>query len=482
MFNIISEMKKILRSFSSSVRTNRFYRLAICILLLSLFCSDYQNLQLPYDVNNDENRYSNTFLINAFGDDTGKSVKKSDFTENPEVKKKLESIYTWLKMNTGGGRAPTAVLALLHKDKIIIKKAFHTTPDRLYSAASHTKFFTTFAILQLHDRGLLNIDDPISKYLPYKIERGGSAPVTIRHALSHTSGMMEGHYQGFRAGRGIYYSNSGFNLISKLVPALTGKSLGEYVRENILTPLEMPNADSSKMHGAGLFMWSLNDMVLFMKLFLARGIHKGRRIIADRWFDEIYKPVRIGIPLARNKTYRGICYRVLSIDDRPFSINHAALWPGSGGYFHLFPRHEIGFIIMTSSPTANLDEDHRIDPYFASYYCALRRQLYELIALMSDADLDPAKYHATGTSKEILDRYPGTYINPMTKTTIDINIQNYNIIANAPGIGKTVLLSSGPNKFYPLRNNDEFFFVLIRNQAHSIVFKNNLYIRSELVN
>jgi CubicO group peptidase (beta-lactamase class C family) len=63
------------------------------------------------------------------------------------------------------------------------------TADTVFGLASITKSFTSLAVLILASRGLLDLDEPVDRYLPRVAALYGSQPFTIRHALSHTSGL-----------------------------------------------------------------------------------------------------------------------------------------------------------------------------------------------------------------------------------------------------------------------------------------------------
>ena len=66
--------------------------------------------------------------------------------------------------------------------------------SRLCRIASVTKLFTATAVMQLRDAGRLQLDDPVAKYLPWFTIRTHDAdapPITIRHLLTHTSGLRD---------------------------------------------------------------------------------------------------------------------------------------------------------------------------------------------------------------------------------------------------------------------------------------------------
>ncbi len=163
-----------------------------------------------------------------------------------------------------------------------IGKGDAPTEDTLFRLASMTKPITATAALILVDRGLISLDDKIEKYLPeYKdleigrLDENGNivivgknpTPPTIRHCLSHSSGIgsmplgdklfsMMGvnkdttlakvvdHYASqpiaFEPGKAEFYSPMvGLDVIARIIELVSGMSFGEFVRKEITEPLGM---------------------------------------------------------------------------------------------------------------------------------------------------------------------------------------------------------------------------------------------------
>lgn len=137
------------------------------------------------------------------------------------------------------------------------------TTRTVFHIASITKQFTAMAILQLRDRGKLNVNDPICDYLANCPPAW--KPITIRHLLTHSSGIANvsslpawdedlslKHYSRgtfvdlfrdlplrFAPGEKYEYSNSGYFLLGLIVERVSGSSFGEYLQANIFSPLGM---------------------------------------------------------------------------------------------------------------------------------------------------------------------------------------------------------------------------------------------------
>ena len=140
------------------------------------------------------------------------------------------------------------------------------TEDTIFQLASVTKQFTATAVMLLVRKGLMRLEDEITKFFP-EIPYPG---VTIRHLLSHTSGIPdyfddadwfirirkeEKRVPGndeilnflretkakpyFAPGEGLHYSNTGFNLLALLVERLSGVPFEAFLQQNIFEPAGM---------------------------------------------------------------------------------------------------------------------------------------------------------------------------------------------------------------------------------------------------
>jgi CubicO group peptidase (beta-lactamase class C family) len=128
----------------------------------------------------------------------------------------------------------------------------------LFDLASLTKVVgTTTSLMLLADRGLLRVDDPVSKYLP-GFDTGEKKKITIRHLLTHTAGLYEWYPLFYRStrrnstirlieslpmrfpvGKQRRYSDLGFMLLGAIVEKLSHMRLDAFEEQNIFKPLGM---------------------------------------------------------------------------------------------------------------------------------------------------------------------------------------------------------------------------------------------------
>ena len=190
---------------------------------------------------------------------------------------------------------PGAVVHIQHQDEVLLHKAFgvvnleeseQVKKDDLFRIYSMTKPITAVALLQLVDKGLVELDADIRKYLPnfepFEVD-GEVQTVTVHHLLSHTAGFgyggglknwidlrylianplsrnntlndlvddLSGIDLKFKPGAKFEYSIAS-DIQGAIIEAVTKQPLDEYFQQHILSPLEMKDSDfyvpKSKQH------------------------------------------------------------------------------------------------------------------------------------------------------------------------------------------------------------------------------------------
>ena len=118
-----------------------------------------------------------------------------------------------------------------------------TTRD--YILGDLSKSFTAVAIMRLAEDSELRLEDPVGDYLP---EYQKISDVTIKDLLQHTSGITEYEVMSDIQAKGkkgsFRYATANYNLLGKIIEAVSGTSYMEYVSDNILDPLDMKSTYS----------------------------------------------------------------------------------------------------------------------------------------------------------------------------------------------------------------------------------------------
>jgi CubicO group peptidase (beta-lactamase class C family) len=181
----------------------------------------------------------------------------------------VDSIDGFVRSELARQRVPGMSVAVLRGDSVLLARGYGyanvehhipATDSTVYPVGSVSKQFTAAAIVMLAEQGRLGLDDPITRYLPE-----GSAPwpgVTIRHLLTHTSGVPQDTAPDWRRdyteaelarsaaaqpleftpGDRQSYSSTGYVLLGIIIHRVTGKFYGDFLREHLFRPLGMRTA------------------------------------------------------------------------------------------------------------------------------------------------------------------------------------------------------------------------------------------------
>jgi len=262
-----------------------------------------------------------------------------------------------LKAATDRGDVPGVAVAVVNKDGLLYNAAAgnsrtltHTpmAKDAIFNMASMTKPITSVAIMMLVDEGKLKLDDAVAKYLPkwkdplviskfheadasYET-RPAKRPITIRHLLTHTSGIGYGFASPmltkimektkkteldlpllFDPGDNWAYGPS-TRVLGHVVEAISGQKIDAFLESKILSPLGMhdtsylvpttkyarvvainrrgndgkftelpvPATIPALVQGDGGLYGTPSDYGLFLRMLLNRGTLNGKRILSAK--------------------------------------------------------------------------------------------------------------------------------------------------------------------------------------------------------
>ncbi|WP_249310090.1 serine hydrolase domain-containing protein [Bacillus sp. FJAT-49736] len=183
-----------------------------------------------------------------------------------------------------------------------IEHSIANKPTTKFRIGSLTKAFTSLGIFLLHEKGSLNIQDSISKYLP---DLPHHNEITIYHCLTNTSGLpnftsfpdfwfttmrlpstlqeiidsFKNLELNFQPGNSFEYSNSGYAILTAIIEKVSGMPYGEYIKEEICLPLGMYNTgcdDGIKIIpnlASGYSFWENPIHAAYADLSFPLGIH-----------------------------------------------------------------------------------------------------------------------------------------------------------------------------------------------------------------
>jgi CubicO group peptidase (beta-lactamase class C family) len=341
----------------------------------------------------------------------------------------MTELAEFITAQVAAGRLPGAVVGIVHRGQVVLFEAFGfrdrarevpMTTDTLFWIASMSKPITAVGALLLVERGQLVLDEPISTYLP----QFGGKPTqpTVLDLLRHTAGMPEGllgdspvhklyaeavgdgmtdltgdEFIGrlsalpllHEPGRAWHYG-WGLDLTGLIIESLLGKSLGDFLRDEVFTPLSMtdttfgvpaghgdrfahpspgqvlPDLSIARFHsgGAGLVS-TAGDYLRFVQMLLDKGKPLlGRKTVEYMLSDQLvpgtdtsrlekpgWNPGHgFGIGLAVRRRVGGV--------PTPGSVGEVT-WPGAGGTtWWADPSEELGVVVMAHT-TAKIEPQIR---------------------------------------------------------------------------------------------------------------------------
>ncbi len=126
--------------------------------------------------------------------------------------------------------------------------------DELFQIGSISKSFVALALLQLRDEGKLDLERPVTDYLPWLRIESKFGPITVHHLLTHTTGLPGAgdvfqsdpelaHLAAYAPGEHFHYNNAMYDTLGILAWTLDGRELPELLRERIFRPLGMNSSE-----------------------------------------------------------------------------------------------------------------------------------------------------------------------------------------------------------------------------------------------
>ena len=278
--------------------------------------------------------------------------------------------------------------------------------DGIMNIASISKTFTATAVMQLWEKGLLNLESDVNAYLPFSARNPHhpDVPITIFQLLTHTSSIADGksydasyapgdpsvsledwiqnylipkgkyykaksNFHSWKPGSGNAYSNVGFGLLGYIVEQVTKTPFNLYCNTNILDPLGMNNSGwflseidtqnhitpyrdqkplelySFPNYPDGLMRTSVRELSYFLLAIMNGGEYKGVRILKESTLKMMLK--------TQIEAYKsqGLCWE---------NLDFKSLWGHDGGdpgvttFMFFNPSTKLGVITFQNNNNGNL--------------------------------------------------------------------------------------------------------------------------------
>jgi CubicO group peptidase (beta-lactamase class C family) len=412
-------------------------------------------------------------------------------------------------------KVPGAALGILHDGELTematgvinLNTGVDVTTDTLFQIGSVTKVWTTTVVMQLVDEGLVDLDAPVRMYLPgFKVaDPEVSERVTLRHLLTHTSGIDGDHFEDF--GRGddcveryvdacatlkqthplgatMSYCNTGFSVAGRVIEVLTGKLWDEAMRERLFAPLGLKQTctlpEEALLHRAavghvspepgappevaprwvlpriagpmGLINSTVRDVLAFAKMHMDGGrAADGTRVLSEGSVAAMQEPqVEVPNPHALGSHW-GVGWIL-------FDWNHRRLYGhdgnsiGQSAYLRIAPDANLAITLLT-----NGGETNRV----------FRKLFTELFKELADIDVPPLP-EAPPTPPDLdLSRYAGTY--ERLSVRIDLSVEDGHLSGTETLSGPLAEMLPNPVTKITLTPVDTTTFLLLEEGASAPV-------------
>ncbi|MBN1602624.1 MAG: beta-lactamase family protein [Chitinispirillaceae bacterium] len=249
-------------------------------------------------------------------------------------------------------------IVVVDNNRVIYQKGFGfadkensvvVTDSTLFHIGSITKLFTGIGIMQLAQKGLINIDAPIQHYLPefsVKYHKFTRCPITVRSMMAHQSGLFgdkqsnsldfsypsedyrmypefaKNEYAAYHPNTITSYSNFAVSLLGLIIERVSGKKYEKYIYDNILAPCGMLESSFDPLqeheslfakgydangelrpyiyyagNPAGSLASSSSNMANLIKMVLDKGKVRNNWILSPFTLNYMYTPHSIFLPL-----------------------------------------------------------------------------------------------------------------------------------------------------------------------------------------
>lgn len=282
------------------------------------------------------------------------------------------------------------------------KTAF--TDSTISNVGSVSKLVTSAAIMRLVEKGMINLDEPVTTYIPEFHPLGMEnfdTPITVRMLLNHESGLESDAFQDFFLGyetpedfpysyrmaidavnqsgvvRAPYeifsYCNLGYSLLGIIVERVNGSSFPDSVKELVFNPLGMQDSSftmdelpSDRMAmgylqgkpepvpyirdmPAGSLSTTAIDMGIFLQSML-RSYNSGEGLLSQQTVKEMFTPSNTGVPFDLDFQI-GLTWWIVDFQKLPgeFIVGHGGDLPPYHALVIMLPERDISVFVMVNS-------------------------------------------------------------------------------------------------------------------------------------
>ncbi len=385
---------------------------------------------------------------------------------------------------------PAVSIALVEDQEIVWAKGFGyadptaktpATEQTVYRVGSVSKLFTDIAVMQLVEQGQIDLDAPVTAYLPdFQPKNPFTTPITLRQLMSHRAGLVRepprGHYFDnttpsladtvrslndttlvYAPGTHTKYSNAGIAVVGRVVEVLTKQPFPSALRERVLGPLGMtksafaPTPDVTRdlakavmwtyddrtfpaptfelgMAPAGSMYSTVTDLARFMSVLFTRGQGPNGPVIKPATLEAMWTPQ---FAPAGTKDGFGIGFHVSSFEGQR-RVGHSGAIYGFATDLQAAPDAKLGVAVVTTLDVANAVMTHIAED-------ALRQMLRVREGRSVDEQVDEPAPMTAGKADAFAGVYASSDASGQSRT-LELDARGSSLVATVDGFQAPVSL------------------------------------------
>ncbi len=385
------------------------------------------------------------------------------------------------------------------------------TVNTVVNIASVTKTFTALAIMQLHEKELLDINQPLNKYLPQfnpKTRGENLEQLTIKSVITHSSGIQTDILKNSDLATGKYtdvlgfinetyllyppgmvesYSNSAYNILGHLIKEVSKQDYPDYIKKNIFTPLGMSHSgfimdslknktkaycggERIKEYGfrdiaSGGIYTDINDFVKYAKGLLDAYNRMNSSLIETASIHEMFTLQRDHVLIQSNK--KGLGWFMFK-NDSIFAVTHAGDAASGHAEICLIPeKNAAAMILINSTEGEPLRRDFCFN-FISKYGLSIPDIIPPPVIHEVHKEIKPIML-----SDDILKKHTGDYSQGFSFLTISLEDSNLIMVRN----NKHYLLKAlSENEFVPYEKAEKGETVQKNDERYCFVDFDNFHI------
>ncbi|MHB1424927.1 MAG: serine hydrolase [Gemmataceae bacterium] len=336
-----------------------------------------------------------------------------------------ERLTSFIEREVRAKKLPALSVALVDEQHIVWARGFGfadsqakipATAETIYRVGSVSKLFTDLAVMQLVERGVLDLDAPITKYLPefkpgVPPRSGGTrgVPITLRQMMAHRSGLVReppvGNYfdptgpslektvDSLNKTQLVYppetktkYSNAAIAAVGLVLEKTRKQPFARYLRQTLLDPLDMkhsgfePDPALTKnlakavmwtypgrefpaptfelgIAPAGSMYTNVLDLGHFLSILFAGGKGANGQILKPETIEQMWTLQFVNKEEKKPKEGFGLGFYISELDGRK-SIGHGGAMYGFATQLQALPQEKLGVVVAASRDVANGVANH----------------------------------------------------------------------------------------------------------------------------